>query len=65
MECERCGEDGLLVEMELIDVVEDYYDPNNFWGHGQYEGKEYQCPKCKYTEPYIREQQEGYVDDDR
>jgi hypothetical protein len=44
--CE-CGED-----MELIENCVDYYDPGNFYGHGQYEVLEWECPKCQKREEY-------------
>lgn len=44
--CEKCG-----YEMTEEDVVADYHDPNNFYGHGQYEQRALVCDQCGHIEP--------------
>ena len=53
MECEICE-----TEMELINTTHDYHDPGDYYGHGQTEETVWACPKCNYTQPYIKEDYE-------
>lgn len=56
MECDVCS-----TEMELEEVVTDYYDPNDKYGHGQYSETVWWCPKCENVEPYIKEEYDERV----
>ena len=48
MKCEDCN-----IDMELVEGFEDYFDPGDYSGHGQYDYKLWQCPECQRTEDYI------------
>lgn len=42
--CDACKEElGKDIEMKLIDTVMDYHDPSDAHGHGQIEGKVWEC----------------------
>ena len=56
MTCPFCEEEKeKQVEMELEESAVDYYDPADFYGHGQYEVKFWHCPECNNDCDFIPE----------
>lgn len=53
MECGFCE-----VDMDIVEDLFDFNDPNSPNGHGQHEGKHWECPKCGRTEPFYTEPEE-------
>ena len=45
MDCPNCE-----CKMELQVGVNDYYDAEAYYGHGQTEYEYYECPNCSYME---------------
>lgn len=60
MECPNCHKCELEVEV----VVKDYFNPNNPFGHEQYEEELAVCPECDYVfdEPLESEEYEPELD---
>lgn len=56
MLCSFCN-----VEMEEVDVLNDYYDPGDEYGHRQSQYVEFVCPKCHIK---IMEHQDDQIDED-
>lgn len=44
--------------MVVIDTVAHYYDPELYYGHGEYEQKVWFCDNCKSSEPYIKDEED-------
>lgn len=56
MICEHCKSENISIENEVVD----YYDPGDYFGHGQYEVEVAVCDDCGTVQEDIPE---DYVDD--
>ena len=55
MICPNCEEEGLEIEMEVHESVQDFHDPSQSDGHGQNVSEFWVCPNCDHYEEYIDE----------
>lgn len=50
MICPVCEKHNKEIEMEVVEVVKDFHNPSDRFGHGQYTFQVLVCPKCDHEE---------------
>lgn len=60
MTCPHCQDENIETEMELLESVNDYFDPRDNFGHGQNIHKYWFCNRCRHEEEWLPDD-EDYI----